>query len=163
MKTYVLLAVGLALLFAASAQEVTVTHYKGNDCTGTLAPPDRNPNPYIIKVGVCISESGRDPTMPHEGSKVISCDGKTATVKSYLNDTSKLTSSCMIEVMPVRDHVLNLNLCYAAGDDAPGSTKYTSTCNTPGATVKSASGSPVTIGFLAFSLFLSSVVAALIL
>jgi hypothetical protein len=160
MKTFVLLAVGLALLFAVSAQDVTRNTYVGNDCTGALeVPQPGRSNPFITKVGDCIPETSSDPSRPGRGSKVSSCDGKAITIKFYLNDDSKLTSSCLRVDPNSNDLVLSLNECYASGSS--GSFKVSATCNTP--TVKSGSGSPINIGFLAFSLFLSSVVAALIL
>jgi hypothetical protein len=178
MKTFVLLAVGLAWLFAVSAQDVTMTMYNGNECTGALAPPSGGPNPFTFKVGVCLPEPNRDSTKPGTGSKIISCDGKIATIRFYLNDDSKMTSSCLRQDTTQQDYIQNLNLCYAAGgpSGSTGSVKFTSTCNTPapapaptpapappGATVATGSGSRITIGFLAFSVFLSSVVAALTL
>jgi hypothetical protein len=163
MKNLFLLAVGLALLLAVTAQEVTRTIYNGNDCTGALVPSTTlDPNPFTAKVGVCVPEPNRDPTQPGTGFKIISCDGKTAVFRTYLNDNSKLTSSCLRQDPSSQDQILTLNVCYAAGgpSGSTGSYKITSTCNTP---VTSGSGSFITVGFLTLSLFLSSVVAALIL
>jgi hypothetical protein len=161
MKTFAVLAVGLALLCAVSAQDLVITVYNGNGCTGALAPNQ----PPSEKVGVC-TQSNR--SIPSTGSKIISCDGKTFTIRFFLNDDSKNTSSCLRQDPdPMRkDQVLALNVCFdsAGPPGTTGSSMYTSTCTTtPGATVTSGSGSSTNVGFLAFSLFLSSVVAALIL
>jgi hypothetical protein len=156
MKTFAVLAVGLALLCAVSAQDVIITVYAGPNCTGALAT-NPQPNPDIKKVGVCIPVSNGGSTT---GSKIISCDGKTFTVRLFLNDDSKNTSSCLRPNPQAKDQVVTLNFCF---ETESSSGMYTSTCKTtPGATVASGSGS-TTVGFLAFSLFLSSLVAALIL
>ncbi len=120
MKTFAVLAVGLALLCAVSAQDVITTVYAGPNCAGPLAT-NQQPNPIIQKVGVCIPSNR---SMPDKGSKIISCDGKTFTVRIFLNDDSKNTSSCLRPDPDERakDQVVSLNFCYnsESGDGGTG-------------------------------------------
>ena len=89
---------------------VTVTTYvrdpnsHSGGCSGSLVPAtDRFPNPQILKLGVCQSVKDSDPSKPDIGWKMISCDpasfGSSGyfTIKFYLNDESKQTSSCLRE------------------------------------------------------------------
>ena len=160
-------AVALAVLSVVSAQKFTRTVYLATNCTGPLRT-DGPPNPEVENVGVCIIPEKRDdpqkPPTPAESFKFV-CDGKTATQTGYLPDTGKNTSSCQI-VDPTKKAVYQLNTCVVYFSDGSQTNRsYFATCTmpVPGATIStSGSGSSINIGFLAFSFFLTSVVAALV-
>ena len=103
-------------------------------CRGSLVPAtDRFPNPQIFKLGVCQSVKDRDPSKPDIGWKMISCypanifgSSGEFTIKYYLNDESKQTSSCLRE-HPNKTYVIERGgYCYA---DDQTSTHVSLTCH----------------------------------
>jgi hypothetical protein len=171
MKAFALFSVALAVLCVVSAQKVTITQYDTPNCTGPI-PLSRGPgNPIVFDVGVCIvpkddRQDPGQPPRPAESFKFV-CDGKTATQTGYLPDTGKNTSSCLI-VDPTKFVAVQLNTCIIIqGHNDPMKNKNNTsamwTCTMPGATIStSGSGSSINSGFLPFSFFLTSVVAALV-
>jgi len=167
MKAFVLFAVALAVLCVVSAQKFTQTNYLSTNCTGPIRT-DGPTNPNVQDVGVCIiPEEKYDPQRPPppaESFKIV-CDGKTATQTGYLPDTGKNTSSCQIvDPNPKKLNVYQLNTCVVyLSESSQTNRSYFVTCTmpVPGATIStSGSGSSINNGFLAFSFFLTSVVAA---
>ena len=169
MKAFALFSVALAVLCVVSAQKVTITNYDTPNCTGPipLSNGSMSPrNPGVFDVGVCIvpKDDRQDPGQPPRAAESFKfvCDGKTATQTVYLPDTGKNTSSCLI-VDPTKKNVLQLNTCIISQGSNSKNTSVMWTCTMPGATIStSGSGSSINSGFLPFSFFLTSVVAALV-
>jgi hypothetical protein len=164
MKAFVFFAVALAVLCVVSAQKFTETYYLSTNCTGPIRT-DGPTNPNVQDVGVCIiPENKYDPQRPPppaESFKFV-CDGKTATQTGYLPDTGKNTSSCQI-VDPTKLKVEQLNTCvvyFSQSSQTNRSYFVTCTMPVPGATISTSGSGSINNGFLAFSFFLTSVVAA---
>lgn len=169
MKTFVSIAVGLAVLCAVvSAQnQITVSIYPStsNNCTGPLVPVQpgdhSRSNTYTIAIGECLPMEGKSPTSPAYFAMYMPCAvgvAKNSTIKYFSDSSCKtpdagrpdakyMTGICVLDP---REGEYNSYVC-------------SNTSKTTSGSVTSGSESSVNIGFLAFSLFLSSVVTALIL